>query len=519
MEVAFSPNDTDIIKENIDRSMAKRARFRGVKRTSKRLEGDILDRSKALWMDASLLRPKCAGNCRKCAFDKTFKNISKLDKYKDRSDVLVKMAGKGSDDIYKAYAGTVSLYASGSVPYTATAKIGGEEILYVPRGAVGNDKIIGCQHYDDPKIRLMLYNAFAKRKGLILYSFDDQLICSNFDNMPEDYIYDTFWETPYEFPNDELECQHSKESALVISIKSAGRRIRICKNCAKDVSTLQYLISRIVSEDPLRDVEVTVEHNYHAAGESGVETVPPEKIKEYSVGKITDLGLIREVLREKIGNLRSGDSATYVIGQTNYGSDTEKFISALKGSDFEIDALRKYLNNYSDSIVIQTERASEALSSIWESSYKEILECFTSEETAANIGDASRKNPQSVLSEAYRMEMSKDVVKSLPKFKHLGPVGKLADIYAKAAKVGGDVMLTEEFEKNPPRNYHSRALAKGFSLYMLGDRDSIRCTKEETDLAKYLIPFIKQLVDSQGEDYRHSMSTLITATGCGESVE
>ena len=498
--------------------MGRRARFRGVKRTSKRLEGDILERSKNLWEDASLLRPKCAGNCRKCAFDKTFKRISKLDKIKDSPEALIRMAGKGSDDIFKAYAGTISLYASGSVPYTASAKIAGEELLYVPRGAVGNDKIIGCQHYDDPKTRLMLYNAFAKKKGLNLYSFDDVLICSNFDNMPEDYIYDTFWETPYEFPNDELECQHSKESALIIKIKSADRKIRICKNCAKDVSSLQYLISRMISEDPLRDIEVCVEHNYHAEGESGIETVPEAKIKDYSLGKITDLGLIKEVLKERIGSLRSSETATYVIGQTNYGSDTERFISALKGSDFEIDALRKYLTEYSDSIVIQTDRASEALSSIWESSYKEILECFTSEETAANIGDASKKNPQSVLSEAYRMEMSKDVVKSLPVFKHLGTVGRLADIYAKASKVGGSVMLTEEFEKNPPRNYHSRALAKGFSLCMLDDPNAIKCTKEEEDLAKYLIPFIRQLVDSVGEDYRHNMSTLITATGCGEQV-
>ena len=498
--------------------MGKRARFRGVKRTSKRLEGDILERSKCLWEDASILRPKCAGNCRKCAFDKTFKNIAKLDKIKSNPDALVKMAGRGSDDIFKAYAGTISLYASGSVPYTASAKIGGEDIPFVPRGAVANDKLIGCQHYNDPKIRLMLYNAFAKKKGLTMYSFDETLICSNFDNMPEDYIYDTFWETPYEFPNDELECQHSKESALVIRIKSADKRIRICKNCAKDVSSLQYLISRMISEDILSDVEVTVEHNYHAEGESGIEVIPKDKVKDYAFGKITDLGLIREVLRKNLGNLRSGENATYVIGQTNYGSDTEKFISALKGSDFEIDALRKYLSAYSDSVVIQTDRASEALSSLWEDSYKEILECFTSPETAEKIGDASKKNPQTVLSEAYRMEMSKDVVKSLPVFKHIGTVGRLADIYAKAAKVGGSVMLTEEFEKNPPRNYHSRALAKGFSLYVLNDPQAIRCTKEEEDLARYLIPFIKQLVDSVGEAYRHSMSTLLTATGCGETV-
>ncbi|MBP5395105.1 MAG: hypothetical protein J6Y18_04280, partial [Candidatus Methanomethylophilaceae archaeon] len=490
----------------------RRARFRGVKRTSKRLEGDILERSKALWEDASILRPHCAGNCRKCAFDKTFKSIAKLDKFKSNPDALVKMAGRGSDDIFKAYAGTVSLYASGSVPYTATAKIAGEEILFVPRGAVGNDKLIGCQHYNDPKIRLMLYNAFAKKKGLNLYSFDDMLICSNFYNMPEDYIYDTFWETPYEFPNDELECQHSKESALVIKIKSANKKIRICKNCAKDVSTLQYLLSRIISVNLLGDFEVTVEHNYHAEGESGIETIPEDKIREYSVGKITDQGLLRMVLKEKIGNLRNGESATYVIGQTNYGSDTEKFVSALKGSDFEIDALRKYLTEYADSVVIQTDRASEALSSLWEDSYKEILECFTSPETAANIGNASKKNPQSVLSEAYRMEMSKDVVKSLPVFKHIGNVGRLADIYAKAAKVGGSVMLTEEFEKNPPRDYHSRALATGFSLCVLNDPNAIKCTKEEEDLARYLIPFIKQRVDSVGEVYRHNMSTLLYAT-------
>ena len=86
----------------------RRARFRGVKRTSKRLEGDILEKSKCLWEDASILRPKCAGNCRKCAFEKTFRNIAKLDKIKTNPDALVKMAGRGSDDIYKAYAGTIS---------------------------------------------------------------------------------------------------------------------------------------------------------------------------------------------------------------------------------------------------------------------------------------------------------------------------------------------------------------------------------------------------------------------------
>ena len=354
--------------------MGRRARFRGVKRTNKRLENDILERSKNLWENPSILRPKCAGNCRKCAFDKTFKKIDKLEKYKNSSEALIKYAGKGSDDIFKAYAATISLYAAGSVPYMATAKLAGEDVLFAQRGAVGNDKLIGCQHYSDPKIRLFLYNAFAKKKGLLLYSFDDELVCSNYPNMPEDYIYDTFWESPYEFPNDELECAHPKEAALVIHIQSAKRRIRICKNCAKDVSTMQYLISRMIAEKPLDDFEVSIEHNYHSKDGSSSERIEGDLLKNYAYGKLTDVQLIKQVLKERLGALKDSAESTFVIGDRNFGSDSAAFIATLKGTQDEIDALTKYLAQYKDSIVVQTERASEALASIWETSYREILD-------------------------------------------------------------------------------------------------------------------------------------------------
>lgn len=498
--------------------MGRRARFRGVKRTNKRLENDILERSKNLWEDPSILRPKCAGNCRKCAFDKTFKRIGKLDKYKNSSEALIKYAGKGSDDIFKAYAATISLYAAGSVPYMATAKLAGEEVLFAQRGAVGNDKLIGCQHYNDPKIRLFLYNAFAKKKGLLLYSFEDELVCSNYPNMPEDYIYDTFWESPYEFPNDELECAHGKEAALVITIKSAKRRIRICKNCAKDVSTIQYLISRMIAEKPLDDFEVSIEHNYHSADGSSSERIEGDALKSYAAGKVTDTQLIKKVLKERLGALKEGAESTFVIGERNFGSDIDKFISSLNGTPDEIDALTKYLAQYKDSIVIQTGRASEALATIWEGSYREILECFTSAETAEKMGDVGRKNIQSVLSDARRIEKSKDVVKALPTFKHMGDVTKLADTYAKAMKVGGGELLMEEISKNPPRNYHSRALAKAFAIAYVENHTSVKSTVEEEDLAQFLVPFVRDLVDSTGDEYRHKMSTLLTATGCGETV-
>ncbi len=498
--------------------MGQRVRFRGLKRTNKRLEDDILDVSKKLWEDASLLRPKCAGNCRKCAFDKTFKRIAKLEKYKDSADALTKMASKGSDDIFKAYAATISLYPAGTVPYMVTAKLAGEDVLFVQKGAVGNDKLIGCQHHNDPKKRLLLYNAFAKLKDLRLYSFDDELVCSNYNNMPEDYIYSTFWETPYEFTNDELQCSHKDEAALVIHIKSADENIRICKRCAKDVSTLQYLISRMVSNNPLDDFEVFVEHNYHSADSSGVEVIPEDKIKLYAIGKETDVSILKEVLKNKLGDLRSSDVSTYVIAQKNHGSDLDAFLKALEGDDLELRALSAYLKEFPTSIVIQTNRASEALSSLWESEHRQIIACIASEETADAIGEASKKNPLATLKAAMSNEMSKDVVKSLPTFKNMGTVTKLADTYAKALKVGGFNHLKSELERAPPRDYNSRALARAFVIVAGGKPETVKCTAEEDDLAKFLVPFVEQLASATGEQYREKMNTLLSATGCGESV-
>ena len=133
--------------------------MRGVKHSTKRMEDELLDRSRTLADNPGILRPQCAGNCRKCIFDKTFKNIDSLQKIKNNPDALIKEASKfGGDDIVRAYAGTVSLAAAGSVPMLGTASLGGEKISYAVRGTVGDDKLIGCQYYTDPKIRILLYN-------------------------------------------------------------------------------------------------------------------------------------------------------------------------------------------------------------------------------------------------------------------------------------------------------------------------------------------------------------------------
>ena len=497
----------------------KRIRMRGVKQAPKRLENEILERSRKIADDPALLRPMCAGNCRRCLFDKTFKIIDDISRYKDDADTLVKFASKGSDELARAYAGTISLSAAGKIPLMATATIAGEKVSYVVRGTVGNDKLIGCQYYDGPKIRLLFYNQFIKRNKLHLYSFRDGLVCANFPNMPEDYLYEAFWESPYEFKDDGLDCGHKDALILEIKIKSLNQQIRICENCTKEVSTIQYLISQICAIDPLDDIVVNVIHPYHAAKDSGTEKVEGEILKRYLRGEINDRTLLSTIKREKLGSLKKGGNSTYVIGNENYGSDLEAFVSALSGPEEEKATIRSFLSSVPESVVIRNGKTSEVLVHLWDEHWRGLVAVHSSKGIADNIKEKPKNIPSQVLCEVKKTHVSADVVASLPEFRRPGPVTKLADNLAKAAKVGGCGMVETALASETMKGTTSRCVSAAFILAV--DKSAklpMNLSADEKGFTDFLIPFARAVIDASGEKYRDAMNTLLTASSSGESV-
>ena len=497
----------------------KRLRMRGVKHSTKRMEDELLDRSRTLADNPGILRPQCAGNCRKCIFDKTFKNIDSLQKIKNNPDALIKEASKfGGDDIVRAYAGTVSLAAAGSVPMLGTASLGGEKISYAVRGTVGADKLIGCQYYTDPKIRILLYNQLIKKHKLHLYSFGEDIVCSDDPNMPEDYLYDTFWETPYEFPDDGLDCGHSSSAVLEIRIKSLDESIRICDGCAKDVSTIQYIISRLSAVDPMDDIEVMVRHKYHSEGEKDYVEIKDDLLKKYMSGELKDNTLISTVKRTKLGDLKDADTATYIIGSKNYGSDLDAFLKEISGDESELKTIRKFLSENNRAVVIKTNRSSDILSTLWDSDWRGLIETHTDSATLTKVGDQSKNQPLTALRMAYDIFVSADVVASLPEFKKPGPITAIADKLAKAAKVGGSDMLVKAAQTTGTKDSKSRSVTASF-LKAMGIKDMpMKLSKDETEFADYLVPFAKNVIASSGEKYREDMNTLLTAASSGEKV-
>jgi len=497
----------------------KRLRMRGVKQAPKRLEEEILERSRSLADDPALLRPMCAGNCRKCLFDKTFKNIDGISRCKGDPDALLKLASKGSDDMARAYAGTISLAAAGKIPLLATATIGGEKVSYVVRGSVGNDKLIGCQYYNDHRIRLLYYNSFIKKNKLHLYSFQNGLVCANFPNMPEDYLYETFWDSPYEFKDDGLECGHKDALILDIKIKSLDQHIRICENCAKDVSSIQYLISRICAIDPLDDVEVHVIHPYHSAKESDMEKVEGDLLKKYLHGEINDRILLSTVKRDKLGSLKTGGVATYIIGTENYGSDLDSFISALSGPEEEKATLRLFLSTVPESIVIRNKKTSDVLTYLWDTYWKKLVALHSSNNIADKILDKPKGFPSQVLCDVRKEFISADVVASLPEFKKPMPITRLSDNLAKAAKVGGYCLVSSTAASESMKDSRHRCVSAAFILAAdPGANLSINLSKEERGFTDFLVPFARAVIDAGGEKYREAMNTLLTASNSGESV-
>lgn len=496
----------------------KRLRMRGVKHSSKRLEDDLLDRARTLADSPGLLRPQCAGGCRKCVFDKTFKNIDSLQKIRNNRDALIKEASRlGGDDIVRAYAGTISLAAEGSIPLLASGTLGGEKISYAVRGTVGAPFLIGCQYYDDPRKRLLLYNGVVKKNKLHLYSFGENLVCSDTPNMPEDYLYDTFWETPYEFPDDGIDCGHTTSAVLEIGIKSLGQTVRICDGCAKDVSTLMYIVSRLAAVDPMDDITVSIRHKYHAAGESDVERIEGDRLKEYMLGKITDAALISSVKRSRMGSLKGASTATYIIGTKNYGSSLDEFIADLSGDEREKASLKRFLSENNRAVILKTNKVSEAYGTLWESDWRDLITAHTDKRTADTMGDMSKGQSMTVLANAYSIFVSADVVASLPEFKKPGQITTVADKLAKASKVGGGNMVLETISKTPLKDSKSRVVAAAFAI-AAGMDVPVKLSADELDFAQYLVPFAKNVVEAQGEKYRDAMNTLLTASSANEKV-
>ncbi len=235
------------------------------------------------------------------------------------------------------------------------------------------------------------------------------------------------------------------------------------------------------------------------------------------VGKVTDAGLLSSIKRSKIGDLKGGDTATYIIGTRNYGSSLDDFIADLSGDDGQKASLKRFLSENNRAVILKTNKLSEAYNLLWESDWKGLITAHTDSRTADAMGDMSKAQPMAALEKAHSIFVSADVVASLPEFRKPGPMTTVADKLAKASKVGGGNMVVDTISKTSLKDSKARGMAAAFAIEA-GMDVPVKLTADETDFANYLVPFVRNVVEAQGEKYRDAMNTLLTASSANERV-
>lgn len=78
-------------------------------------------------------------------------------------------------------------------------------------------------------------------------------------------------------------------------------------------------------------------------------------------------------------------------------------------------------------------------------------------------------------------------------------------------------MVEETMAKLSLKDSKSRSIAAAFIL-ATGAEPSIKLSRDERDMAEYLVQFAKNIIAAGGDGYRDAMNTLLIASGANEKV-
>ncbi|MFA5311929.1 MAG: hypothetical protein WC375_01265 [Methanomassiliicoccales archaeon] len=489
-----------------------------MKNTSKVLEKGLLENSNKLAADPSMVIPKCAGEeCRKCRWAKIEKKLNKVQRYSDDPDKLVKLASRG-DQFVRAYAATISLAAAGKIPYLSSAQLPVGEVSFAVRGTVNKEKLIGMQHFDDPDLRLLAYWDMAREKDLHIYSTDKGLFCSaEGPHAPAEYV-DEMLDAIQDMKEDGS-CGH-QGSCITIEWLSAKKTLRICRECAGDANTVTDLSSRIAAPDHSDDFKADAEIKLNCSQPDCERCKKKADISDiserYRKGGMSDAAYLDEAeVRFRQGLKKAG--GVFVAGNDCYGTDAGAFMAAMKGSDLERDVLSRLIASKNLFIVSDGNLSGKAITELWPEHRAAMLSFVASEDVAVKLAD-SKDTPPLILAEARRLELTKNVDKSLPTYQKLGEIGKAADSLARTFKTEGKDAMLRAMERFKGRDHRVKSICYAFSRAAGETSKAWQFTKQEADFGEYLEQFAKAMLENVGPEYDEALENILAASGSNETV-
>ncbi|UCE72960.1 MAG: hypothetical protein JSV56_07945 [Methanomassiliicoccales archaeon] len=521
----------------------KRLKIRtGARTASKVQEKELIFKAKKIKKNPNLIIPKCEHEGR-CAFNKIRRQISRVQTYADDEKKLTKLAGSG-DQLARAYAATLLLAHSEKAPYLAVFRTPFGEIAFAMRGKVKKEKLIGVQHFDKPKWKLLSLLDMATKKGLHIYSTKKGLVCMGKEISPPDYfVREMISELKYQLkkegriftcehisPKDVKEGSATDDSYIKIHWKSADNIIAVCSKCASKKSNIVASINQNMaipkpdkdfSVDVITDIKCQVDCK-DCTTEKNMD-VEEDTYKAYLNGTISDKLLLNKHKENFEEFLKTHEEKVYIMDNNCYGKNLNAFLDALNPTEEEREGLKVILKKIKKPVVVSKATPNKVLVMFWDEYGTEAIKAIVGdEETAKKLfesADTSKTSPSQILKEASILTKERDIISALPEYRTLPPIAKFADNIARIYMTQGKIDALRAIERYKGGDTRIKSVAYSFLLALeQGASKKWQYTKTEIDFAQFLKKPALKLLKSKPDEYHDNLQGLLSATGSTKKI-
>jgi hypothetical protein len=524
--------------------MAKEQHYKiraGARASTKAQERALIEKAERLLKNPDLAFPKCDGSCWLCVFKGGRRSLEKVRGFADDEHKLERLAEHGNE-FAKAYAAILLLRKQGKVPYLFTVKSPFGEIAYAIRGNVVKERLIGMQHFDHPRARLVAVMDLVRDRKLHIFSFEDRMVCTGKDPTPPegfvDYVVGELKTDLVKEGGDYL-CRHLCEVKsgkavaplphLEIQWKTAGTAIKLCERCARPgENTLLTMLTFMAIPNPRLEFSFTATGGFECEGRCEACRIPVTELdkatsEKYLHGELDDKGLIDKQTLKGLKTIRESGVKVYILGRRCFGKDLDSFIRAMNPTEEERIGLEAVLKRVKGPVVVEGETAAVMLEAFWQEYGEEAMEAVCGDrEVACQLIEryrGTKMGPSQLLKEAIACVKQKEIISKLPVYTKLPAVAKFADEMARIYFTRGKEDTARAIERYTSEDSSVKSTAYAFLLVMgIEANRQWLYMKHESEFAEYLLPHARKFLESTPGTYHQNLQALLSATGSTEIV-
>lgn len=499
---------------------------RGPKKASEIQKKNLKENAQSLAKNPMKVIPECEDSCLFCKFGRAKRKIKKIDKYSQNEKKLEKYAKRGPD-LSRAVAGTILFGIQGEAKKVTTTKSPEGEIAYAKKGKASKQRLIGVQHFDDPRIRLIAFTNEAD-KGYYFYSVGEKVICTGKKPQPPDkFVKEAIERIPYALSEKDgtYTCGHTGEGrgSLKLRWESAEKEFFVCEDCVDSTTNLfSVLAARMLSSDNSESFSLKSELGLRCEGDCEscrlAEDIPiSEELSEDYFNNLSDKELIKRHYDEARLSIENKYDI-YIIGDVCFGRDKKAFLNHIDHHDWERPALVKLIKK-TKGAVLEEGTVNEFLEKYWDSYKQEVMSAIIDDEGAIEEVLSKDIRPREKLRDLNEVKQKKEEMSSLPEFKELPPEAEFADTIARVYKVKGEEEAINEIENHNLSDTRLKSVAFGFyTVFGKGNSKRWKYEDTEVDSGEFLSDHIEELLEAEKEEYAEKLQDVVKMSGSTAKV-